>query len=293
MSESVEALERRIGQLRTAVREAVLAGEKARAARLRAELREAERGWEDALAEAEQAPGQQSPGQQAPAQEAAGAQANTRTSSGSLLPLREQVHEGLSLLQVPAAPRLIATVHEAFFTSGFPTQRVTSMRRDEERSFRAAPFARPYYICAALAADRLSPSRGLLAVSTWPLEKRVIGSLSPRVDFLEAAIRVAEAIERIPAPVPAARRLLLRFAASIPGAASGADRVDPGTVKAAAEAELSVHRDEDTKTRQESARRARRQLGDAEQLFGAVLAATSRTRNATTGTRSRKTDGGA
>jgi hypothetical protein len=149
------------------------------------------------------------------------------------------------------------------------------MRRDEERSFRAAPFARPYYICAALAAERLSPSRGLLAISTWPLEKRVIGSLSPRVDFLEAAIRVAEAIERIPAPVPAARRLLLRFAASIPGAAAGADRVDPAAVKAAAEAELSVHRDEDTQTRQEAARRARRQLDDAAQLFGAVLAATT------------------
>jgi hypothetical protein len=274
VTESVEALERRIGQLRTAVREAVLAGEKARAARLRADLRETERKWEDSLAEAE-AEAEAETGAQAAAPgvqpEARGAPAP----SGSLLPLREQVHEALSLLQVPAAPRLIATVHEAFFTSGFPTQRVTSMRRDEERSFRAAPFARPYYICAALAAERLSPSRGLLAISTWPLEKRVIGSLSPRVDFLEAAIRVAEAIERIPAPVPAARRLLLRFAASIPGAAAGADRVDPAAVKAAAEAELSVHRDEDTQTRQEAARRARRQLDDAAQLFGAVLAATT------------------
>jgi hypothetical protein len=272
VTESVEALERRIGQLRTAVREAVLAGEKARAARLRAELRETERNWEDALTEAEAGAG---------AEARAGAPAiqpesqDAPAPSGSLLPLREQVHEALSLLQVPAAPRLIATVHEAFFTSGFPTQRVTSMRRDEERSFRAAPFARPYYICAALAAERLSPSRGLLTISTWPLEKRVIGSLSPRVDFLEAAIRVAEAIERIPAPVPAARRLLLRFAASIPGAAAGADRVDPEAVKAAAEAELSVHRDEDTKTRQEAARRARQLLGDAEQLFGAVFAATT------------------
>ena len=280
MRESVEALERRIGQLRTAVRAAVLSGEKARASQLRAELREAERGWEEALAEAETGAGAGGGGTAAAASAATEASearaAVTRerreaTAEGSLLPLREQVHEALSLLQVPAAPRLIATVHEAFFTSGFPTQRVTSMRRDEERSFRASPFSRPYYICAALAADRLAPSRGLLAVSTWPLEKRVIGSLSPRVDFLEAAIRVAEAIERIPAPVPAARRLLMRFAASIPGAAARADSVDPEAVKAAAEAELSVHRDADSKTRQEAARRARRLLGDAEQLFGAVL----------------------
>jgi hypothetical protein len=262
--------------------------ERPRAGQLRTELRAAERAWENALAEAEAEPGAEAE-VEAEASEptvtttitaspAAATAAGTRDGpappgpAGSLLPLREQVHEALSLLRVPAAPRLIATVHEAFFASAFPTQRVTSMRRDEERSFRAAPFSRPYYICAALAADRLSPSRGLLAVSTWPMEKRVIGSLSPRVDFLEAAIRVAEAIERIPAPVPAARRLLMRFAASIPGAAARADSVDPEAVKAAAEAELSVHRDADSKTRQEAARRARRQLGDAEQLFGVVLA---------------------
>ena len=302
VTESVEALERRIGQLRTAVREATLAGEKPRAGQLRAELRDAERAWESALAAAE-AKAEAGEAEADEAQASAGKPTATTTTTaspaapaavtrdgpvppgpaGSLLPLREQVHEALSLLQVPAAPRLIATVHEAFFASSFPTQRVTSMRRDEERSFRAAPFSRPYYICAALAADRLSPSRGLLAVSTWPMEKRVIGSLSPRVDFLEAAIRVAEAIERIPAPVPAARRLLMRFAASIPGAAARADSVDPEAVKAAAEAELSVHRDADSKTRQEAARRARRQLGDAEQLFGVVLAG-AKDRAGSTGT---------
>ena len=188
-----------------------------------------------------------------------------------LLPLREQVYEALSLLQVPAAPRLIATVHEGLFGVTFSTVRVTSLRRDEERSFRTAPFTRPYYICAALSSDFLSPSRGLLAVSTWPTERRVIGSLSPRVDYLTAAIRVAEAIERYPAPVPAARRLLWRFAVGIPGAAHASGSVDPQTVRSAAEAELAVHLDADTRTRHEAAERARRQLSDVEQLFGTKL----------------------
>jgi hypothetical protein len=188
-----------------------------------------------------------------------------------LVPLREQVYEALSMLQVPAAPRLIATVHETFFAVPFSTVRVTSLRRDEERSFRTAPFARPYYICAALAADFLSASRGLLAVSTWPMERRVIGSLSPRVDFLTAAIRVAEAVERIPTSVPASRRLLWRFAAGIPGAAHGSGSVDPQTVRSAAEAELAVHTDGDTRTRHAAAERARRHLSDAEQLFGTKL----------------------
>ena len=70
-------------------------------------------------------------------------------------------------------------MHEAFFAGAIPSVRLTSLRRDEERSFRSAPFARPYYMCAALTAELLAPARGVLAVSTWPLERRVIGSLSP------------------------------------------------------------------------------------------------------------------
>jgi hypothetical protein len=267
VAETIEALERRIDELRVAVREAVLAGDRALAAQRRSALRSAERAWEDALDEA--------------APEQTGTSEQTRTSApaapdepsaraGSLLPLREQVYEALSLLQVPAAPKLIATVHEAFFGATFPTTRVTSLKRDEERSFRTAPFARPYYICAALSADYLAPSRGLLAVSTWPLELRVIGSLSPRADFLTAAIRVAEAIERIPEPPAAARRLLERFAASVSGAISPSGGADPAAVSEAARAELAVHRDADARVRRAAAERARG-LHHAEQLFGTAM----------------------
>jgi hypothetical protein len=275
VDESVEALERRIGQLRTAVREAALAGGKARTRALRARLRDAERAWDDALAEAEAGSGGDSEGESGPG--------TGPVPATSLLPLREQVYEALSLLQAPAAPRLIATVHEAFFGTTFATQRVTSLRRDEERSFRAAPHRRPYYVCAALAADRLSASRGLLAVSAWPLERRVIGPLSPRVDFLESAIRIAEAIERVPGPLPAADRLLLRFAASIPGAAAAGETPHAvlRAVKAAAEAELGVHKDTDTRVRADAADRARGQLTDAEQFFGiTTMADNSKKRSA-------------
>jgi hypothetical protein len=267
VAETIEALERRIDELRVAVREAVLAGDPALASARRAELKRAEQAWEDALA----AVGPQAPA--SPTQPTQPTQpAQSAEPAGSLLPLREQVYEALSLLQVPAAPKLIATVHEAFFGSTFPTTKVTSLKRDEERSFRTSPFARPYYICAALSVDYLSPSRGLLAVSTWPMERRVIGSLSPRVDFLTAAIRVADAIERIPTPPLTARRLLQRFAASIPGASGEVrDQVNPGVVRMAADAELSVHADADSRMRRQAADRARGQLPDAEQFFGARL----------------------
>ncbi len=268
MAETIEALERRIDELRVQVREAMLSGERALASAHRASLKQAEQAWEDALAEATE--GRTGPEASAPSHPPLPPEPSDPP--GSLLPLREQVYEALSLLQVPAAPKLIATVHEAFFGSTFPTTRVTSLKRDEERSFRTAPFARPYYICAALSADYLSQSRGLLAVSTWPLELRVIGSLSPRVDFLTAASRVAEAIERIPDPPAAARRLLERFAASIPGASSGGagggvGGARPAAVSEAAAAELTVHASADAKTRRAAAERARK-LDGAEQLFG-------------------------
>lgn len=128
VSEVIEALERRIDRLRVAVREAVLTGDAARARTLRAKLKDADQAWEDALAAAELSGPPQAP--EPPA-------------TGPLLPLREQVYEALSMLQVPSAPRLIATVHEALFAATFSTVRVTSLRRDEERSFRTAPFGPP------------------------------------------------------------------------------------------------------------------------------------------------------
>jgi hypothetical protein len=258
VDETIEALERRIDELRIAVREAVLSGDRLLASARRADLNAAERAWEEALTAA------------AAPQRQAGPDERPAPATGSLLPLREQVYEALSLLAVSAAPKLIATVHEAFFGTTFPTARVTSLKRDEERSFRSAPFARPYYICAALSADYLAPSRGLLAVSTWPLERRVIGSLSPRADFLAAAIAVAEAIERIPEPPPAARRLLHRFAASIPGTGRpGGAGAAPPAVREAAAAELAVHSGADDRARAEAAARARL-LDPPEQLFGTL-----------------------
>ncbi|HEU5108340.1 MAG TPA: hypothetical protein VFT95_07260 [Micromonosporaceae bacterium] len=197
--------------------------------------------------------------------------------AGALLPLREQVHQALTLLGAPAAPRLIIAVHAAFQPGELVPARLTSLRRDEERSFRSAPHSRPYYLCAALTADLLAPARGLLAVSTWPMSTRIVGPLSPRVDFLTSAIRLADHLGRLPSSTPAARRLLWRFAANIPDAASSADEMAPAVVARAAEAELRIHADADRSHRAAAARRARERLGDAEQLFGSRLRSVSAT----------------
>ena len=138
MDQSVEALERRIERLRVAVREAVLAGYREHARALRAELGQAERAWDDAL---EQAAAEAAPTLSGPSPRPR----PSRTPSPlrvPLLPLREQVHQALSLLTVPAAPRLIATVHEAFFAAHVP-HRPADQHAHATRSARSGPRRSP------------------------------------------------------------------------------------------------------------------------------------------------------
>ncbi|WP_433609317.1 hypothetical protein ACQP2P_37970 [Dactylosporangium sp. CA-139114] len=253
--EQIELLERRIDRLRADLRRAATTGDRAHARTLRAELRRAEQEWDEALARLEE---------RAPV-------VPRQPTPPPMLSIREQVHHALTLLTVPAAPKLIIAVHDAFFPGELVAARLTSLRRDEERSFKVAPYGRPYYLCPALTADLLAPARGLLAISTWPLATRVVGPLSARVDFLVAAVKVAQRVAQLPDDAHDARRLLWRFAAGIPGAASVAGGADPGLVAKQAEAELDVHLEADTADRAAAASRAQDRLDGAEALFGARL----------------------
>lgn len=268
MSDPLDALEKSIDALRRAIRDAAAAGDTERAGELRMQLRRTERAW-DALVDAGEraATPSSSVPQVAPA------------ARGSQLPAREHVHRALMFLGTPAAPKLIVGVHEAFFPGELSASKLSSLRRDEERSYRSSPGARPYYLCPALSHDLLTPVRALITISTWKLEQRVIGPLSPRVDFLTSAIGIAEAVHTAAASTadgatPEALRLLWRFAVNIPDAmprnASGHEgALDPQQVIGAAQAELDVHTDTDRATRAAAARRARKSLEDDEQLFGA------------------------
>jgi hypothetical protein len=257
MADTPEDFERRIAELRAAVRRSLLSGDRAGAESLRVELRAAEDGWDCAVG---LSTGRR-PGRPA----------------GSLVPLREQVQHALTLLSVPAAPKLIVEVHTAFLGSGggeITGAQLTHLRRDEERSFRSAPQARPYYLCSALTAEHLTPVRGLLAVSSWPLDRRMVGPLSPRVHFLTAAIRIAEqaAGQRAPGartePRPAVARLLWRFAVNIPGALDRSGALSPAALADAARAELAAQADADRTQRAAGAELARSRLDSAGQLFG-------------------------
>lgn len=295
MSDALDALERRIDELRARVRRAVRARDGALARSLRVELRRAERAWDDAIRTGGAAPAIDRPGSTVTAGAGEPGYGEGRSCQPSVpLPVRERAHRALVMLGVPASTRMIVTVHRAFFPGDLRGAQLTGLRTAEERSFRAAPFARPYYLCAALT-ERLTAARGLLAVSTWPLEHRVVGPLSPRVDLLVATERIAEHVRRLAGGAeglagvpPRALRLLVRMARTIPGAlaeppapdapalsgplGSAPDRVavDPATVIRAARAELETHARADSAARAATAARAGRLLSDAERLFGSV-----------------------
>ncbi|WP_425827536.1 hypothetical protein [Streptomyces fractus] len=264
MAASPEELEERLTDLRAQLRDAARARDKTRTKQIRTELRACEVAWERAL-DAEVAPEEAAAPLPTPAA--------PRPARGAAVPVREQVHQSLTVLGAPASPKLIASVHEAFFAEPLVATKLASLRRDEERSFASQGHSRAYYICAALTHDRLAAARGLLAVSVWPLERRIIAPLSPRCDFLTHAVGIAEQMQRLLAadhsPPDAAWRLLRRFAVNIPGVYDDGDP-DPARVIAAAHSEATVHRETDDLQRQESADRARARLADAQQLFGAA-----------------------
>ncbi|MET7639854.1 hypothetical protein [Streptomyces sp. NPDC005438] len=265
MHEHLDALEARMQQLQQDIRQARIEHDSARVRVLSEEIKRTLNAYNTLLG-ADDAP-------ETPRSRQGQPQARIEAGPGGTgLPAREQVHQVLTLLTVPAAPKLISQVHEAFFSGPLNTGRLAAVRRDEERSFRSSPYARTYYICSALTSDLLAPVRALLALSTWPLEQRVVGPLSHRVHFLTAAIRLAEAAEARtgdPLQHEPTRRLLLHYSRNIPGCPTHGP-LDLAALRQAAAVERDIHADDDADARAEAARRAQ-QLPDVEQLFGNTL----------------------
>ncbi|GAB3124561.1 hypothetical protein GCM10027160_46060 [Streptomyces calidiresistens] len=251
MTPSPEEQRARAAELRAALREAIRDRDRALAARVRRRLR---------------------------AVETAAGEGSDRSDAGRRPPARDQVRRALVLLGAPAAPKLLSTVHRAFFDEPIVPSRIASLRRDEERSFAARGAARAPYVCAALTHDRFAPVRGLLALSDWPLERRILGPLGPRVDHLthvrNLALRVRDIRAAGGTESPAAADLLRRFALTVPGSHRTDDGPDPAPdpdlLARAAEAEARLHAAVDDRHRHTAAARARAQLPLDRQLFGAA-----------------------
>ncbi|NHI18644.1 hypothetical protein H9L10_15550 [Phycicoccus endophyticus] len=194
----------------------------------------------------------------------------------SSTPLRDQVIRALQLTGRPSSARLVSDATKARWAERVDTAKLSSLRRDEARSWRKSQELpgrqeRDVYIVPALTYDRFTPVRGTVALSTWPTSLRLIAPLSPRVDMLHSAIALAGEATSVAntnyeAPM---LRLVARLGSTIPGVKPfGAD---PSTVTDAARAELEEIEETDELERSHASERAHAQLDRESLLFGTAI----------------------
>lgn len=200
------------------------------------------------------------------------------TSYESSIPLRDQVIRALQLTGRPSSARLLADVTKARWSERVETAKLSSMRRDEARSWRksrgiSTRAGRDVYVVPALSYDRYTPVRGTVALSTWPTSLRLLAPLSPRVDMLNATIAIAREVSGLAgtnyeAPMV---RLMSRLGSTIPGVKPF--DAEPADVIEAAQVELKEIEETDKLERSEAAERAHAQLDPETLTFGAQVRA--------------------
>jgi hypothetical protein len=158
-------------------------------------------------------------------------------------PMREQVLDILDELGVPNSPRVVSEYAQACLGIELPVARFASLRRDEERGFRKDSLSKPAWVVPALNMTGFSPIPRLVASSVWPIERRLIGPRTLRVNHLITLLALLKRAMNLTEGEDAARGitgLVLRFARGVPGAWAVAGEPDLDRIRAAAEAELQT-----------------------------------------------------
>lgn len=186
---------------------------------------------------------------------------------------RQVVTEALAEIGVPCRARTLADYAGARFGERVDSRAFAALRRDERQAW-VKSSARPVFIVPALEGRFFQPVRGLLSLSDWPLERRLIGPWSERSDHLAATAQLARQLAWLSArDSTVAERLapmVAGMARSVPGAVDGQE-VDTARVESAAEAEHAALAERDEPWRTEAAARARGQLNEEQQLWGASI----------------------
>lgn len=186
---------------------------------------------------------------------------------------RHVVAGALAEIGVACRAKIVTEYAEARFGQRVESRTLAALRRDERRAWEKSS-ARPTFIVPALEGRYFQPVRGLLTLSDWPLERRLLGPWSERADHLAATAQLARQLawlsERDAGVAERLAPVVADMAASIPGAIDGTG-LDTARVAEAAEAERQPLADRDEPWRREAAARARNQLALEEQLWGTTI----------------------
>jgi len=190
-------------------------------------------------------------------------------SRGPASSTREVAVAALNELSVASAPRAVADYALARFGVEIDSRTFGALRRDEQRSWLSPRTARPLYVVPALEGHRFLALRAKIALSAWPLEARLIGPWSERVDHLRATVNLARQARWLSESSPNQAGPLLSLLARYSMTLAATANVDPVSVEEAATAELLAMEGPDTAWRREAAERARAILDERAQLWGA------------------------
>lgn len=187
---------------------------------------------------------------------------------------RQVVAGALGEIGVACRARVVTDYAEARFGQRVEPRLLAALRRDERRAWEKSR-ARPTYIVPMLEGRYFQPVRGLLTLSDWPLERRLLGPWSERADHLAATAQLARQLawlsERDTAVAERLAPVVADLASSIPGALEGRHGLDTARVEEAALAELGPLAERDEPWRRDAAARARQQLPAEQQLWGTTI----------------------
>jgi hypothetical protein len=99
----------------------------------------------------------------------------------------------LERVGVASPPARIAALAQELLEVRVSASQFASFRKADERSYRRNPRNRTY-ILPALSAVDLSGMPGMVTLSSWPLERRVIGGYSQRVDSMQVILAAHAAV---------------------------------------------------------------------------------------------------
>jgi hypothetical protein len=186
--------------------------------------------------------------------------------------VRSLAISSLTEIGVPVSPRAVAEYALLRFGKSIDHRALASIRRDEQRAWSSSRTKRAAYIVPALEGTRFFAFRGKVAVSDWPLTRRLIGPWSERIDHLIATTNLARQLawlkEADPRAGEALARLVAAYATSVPGALRPPHEVDPVRIEEAASAELQAIGLKDEEWRAKAAERAAEVLSEEEQMWG-------------------------
>lgn len=113
-------------------------------------------------------------------------------------PVRAVLLDSLEDLGWPAYTRELALYCEARYGRKIPPTRFGTLAADEVEAYRKSDGkSRPVWLCFALTHDRHEPIKRLLARSDWPVDRRIHGPTTGRIQHLWITNRLCELALRV------------------------------------------------------------------------------------------------